>query len=986
MALVTTGRTWRNGMNELFRFIAVEAAPVDGKPGLIDGGKMVKGSQLARELHGARETDRAAVAVKYMEGDRFVEGSDPGLHALLRLAAAFKGPGGPEQEAFEQATQEVLGRSVVETASDEDFSEFERRLAESLLACRHAGRSAPRGLGGQLALALRVTTVIEAVAGESPRKDDILARPWAQMIVFDGLATGGLDQSRSNGAGAFSHDGEGSSHKGEGSANRRGPEASEDPIGGYRARLEATIRRIDEAIPELRSASADLPSRLEGHALEMEGEVASVSIEERVSGDTRQLLRQTGHSVGHIEDFAVVEDELSSMRAAASSRIRRMERRSSSRQRNVPGGTLSARVGIPPGGFPGLYSPGLHLPGGLATPDDSGEPGAPATVGKAKVVQGLLMRVEDKVLGYETGAIAKVVNIPAAATKSMESEFLTRTDETTETETGETSSTEQSVETDERFALQTETENEISLEMSARATGGFSASYGPVSAEGSAEASTAFGMHSATSTASDYAKSVIEKAVSSLVKTKREATKRRRVVELRDLQKEGFDNTDGDDVTSIYQWVDEVHEGRLLNYGSRLMLEFLVPQPGAVLLWSMTSEAAQQDIPQPPPPLDISFDDIEPGGIADLVEEYGATDIPPAPPKYQFVSKVVKVGEGIVERTDTRTNNVLGDETLAIPEGYVADAIWASLRSTRSHDGDRDRYGLEVGGEKFYRLDENRYRFSRADVGGIIPFSGTVPIAITGMENRPATAMVILRCERTDARLDQWRTEVYRVLHQAHQRRVEEYEDKLRMARVRGESGVQGRNPAQNRNIERDEIKRAAISILTAQHYDAFSAVGRRGPLGIPQIRFGEAATEGEYIQFFESAFEWTQTEHVLHPYFWANPAADWLDALRLRMDDPLHEEFLRAGAARVVVPVRPGFEAAVLTYLSHPEGPVLWDGQEYEDIDMDSEMYFPVWRAVMERQGQTESAPIAVGDPWRFRIPTNHQIISGSDQLPAPP
>jgi len=103
-------------------------------------------------------------------------------------------------------------------------------------------------------------------------------------------------------------------------------------------------------------------------------------------------------------------------------------------------------------------------------------------------------------------------------------------------------------------------------------------------------------------------------------------------------------------------------------------------------------------------------------------------------------------------------------------------------------------------------------------------------------------------------------------------------------------------------------------------------------------------------------------------------------------MDDPLHEVFLRAGAARVVVPVRPGFEAAVMNYLSHPDSPVLWDGQSYEDIDMDSEMYFPIWREIMERQGQTEAQPIQEGPSWRFRIPTNHQIISGSGQLPAPP
>jgi len=228
--------------------------------------------------------------------------------------------------------------------------------------------------------------------------------------------------------------------------------------------------------------------------------------------------------------------------------------------------------------------------------------------------------------------------------------------------------------------------------------------------------------------------------------------------------------------------------------------------------------------------------------------------------------------------------------------------------------------------------------------------------------------------------------DVYGALQKARLRKAEEYEDRLRMARVRGGLSVQARNPAQNRARERDEIKRSAITLLTAQHYEAFSAIQFRGPLDIPRIRFDEAAIEGEYIQFFESALEWTQLEYILHPYFWANPTADWLDALRLQMDDTLHEDFLRAGAARVTVPVRLGFEAAIGTYMSHSDGPVLWDGQAYEDIDMDSEMFFPIWRAIMERQGQTEEAPIPVGDPWRFRIPTSHQIISDSGTLPTAP
>jgi hypothetical protein len=54
---------------------------------------------------------------------------------------------------------------------------------------------------------------------------------------------------------------------------------------------------------------------------------------------------------------------------------------------------------------------------------------------------------------------------------------------------------------------------------------------------------------------------------------------------------------------------------------------------------------------------------------------------------------------------------------------------------------------------------------------------------------------------------------------------------------------------------------------------------------------------------------------YFLYPYFWGRR-----DAWRLRMslthDDPRHAEFLRSGAARVIVPATPGYEARVLSYL----------------------------------------------------------------------
>jgi hypothetical protein len=63
---------------------------------------------------------------------------------------------------------------------------------------------------------------------------------------------------------------------------------------------------------------------------------------------------------------------------------------------------------------------------------------------------------------------------------------------------------------------------------------------------------------------------------------------------------------------------------------------------------------------------------------------------------------------------------------------------------------------------------------------------------------------------------------------------------------------------------------------------------------------------------------------YVFYPYFWGKKS-DWVTVAQLTDVDPLFAQFLRAGAARVQVPVRVGFEEAMLTYLSTGE---LWAGE----------------------------------------------------------
>jgi hypothetical protein len=152
------------------------------------------------------------------------------------------------------------------------------------------------------------------------------------------------------------------------------------------------------------------------------------------------------------------------------------------------------------------------------------------------------------------------------------------------------------------------------------------------------------------------------------------------------------------------------------------------------------------------------------------------------------------------------------------------------------------------------------------------------------------------------------------------------YDEAIKEARANAaDSAVSGTNPENNRVTEQTELRKGCISLLTGQRFDLFDAMNRNvAPYGYPEIDFAEAKAEGEYIRAFEQSFEWNNMVYVFYPYFWGRKD-DWLTVAQLSDDDPLFGQFLRAGAARVQVPVRVGFEEAVLTFLSTGE---LWTGE----------------------------------------------------------
>jgi hypothetical protein len=236
-----------------------------------------------------------------------------------------------------------------------------------------------------------------------------------------------------------------------------------------------------------------------------------------------------------------------------------------------------------------------------------------------------------------------------------------------------------------------------------------------------------------------------------------------------------------------------------------------------------------------------------------------------------------------------------------------------------------------------------------------------------------------ITCVLTDRAFAQWQSDTHATIMEAYSNQQSVYDQAL--AALLAEKGTQalGRNPEENRRLERDELKKFMLSMITNQDFSDFNAIetAEAPGAGYQQLDIERAEIEGPYIRFFEQAFEWVNMMYVLHPYFWSRKG-EWLNKLRTIGNDPENVDFLRAGAARVVLPVRKGFETAVLHFLETGE---VWSGGPVPDVT--SSLYLPILEEIKERSEETSEEPAPYGEPWEVRLPTSLIKLRETSNLP---
>jgi hypothetical protein len=224
-----------------------------------------------------------------------------------------------------------------------------------------------------------------------------------------------------------------------------------------------------------------------------------------------------------------------------------------------------------------------------------------------------------------------------------------------------------------------------------------------------------------------------------------------------------------------------------------------------------------------------------------------------------------------------------------------------------------------------------------------MPRSGKLAASYSYRGIHTAGLTLLLTFMRTATTLQAWQRAAWAAIKASAEARYQQETARLQQERDQLWALLNGKDTLSLRRLEREELLRLIIQwllgpdhpvIATApvehtvqallENEQAFLAAPAKSTIMFTEIPPVTAPTFasidepawhgallfGEAVKFVQQAIEWESLLYFLYPYFWGSETVG-RDKMLFQHPDPEHERFLRAGYARVVVTVRPGFEEA---------------------------------------------------------------------------
>lgn len=610
----------------------------------------------------------------------------------------------------------------------------------------------------------------------------------------------------------------------------------------------------------------------------------------------------------------------------------------------------------------------------------------PLGIGDLKVVKQTL-------IAYVPGEVAHIENVLKGELKERKHRKLDRTETTLFTSEEETKETERDTQSTDRFELKREAEQTIKEDMSIKAGLNVTATFGPVVTTATGDFAYSTSKQDSQKSSSNFAREVVDRSVSKLqTKTKTERTTKT-LSEVEEINTHGLNNTSPgtDHVIGIYRWVDKRYRAQIYNYGVRLLLEFIVPEPAAFYRATQLGPTLT-DVNATPPadflnlkgtPLTVA--DITEADYTGYVSRYNAAGVTPPPAQYAYVGASL-----VKENLEAGKTIGISSQEFVVPEGYLLNYYTATLTILSTG---APKFTLQVGGDSYPILNIThpgelaRITSETHGLPALVQHLATrsVPVSVGAYDVKAFAVNVQASCFLTTEHFAKWQLQTFDKIYTAYRALQTAYDQKVAQAEAAAGITIQGHNPATNRIVEKTELKKLCITMMTGQHFKQFDAIDEKSKPHYPEVNINDALDEGRIVQFFEQAFEWEQMTYLYYPYFWGRKK-NWVDITHLSDPDPLFAQFLTAGYARVVVPVPMAYRTAV-EFMLQEKGTDLrkkvWFGGDRPTLENENDDLYVSIAEELRNQTDDLAGATPEGTPWEFTLPTTLVWLQPDATLP---
>lgn len=591
-------------------------------------------------------------------------------------------------------------------------------------------------------------------------------------------------------------------------------------------------------------------------------------------------------------------------------------------------------------------------------------------------------RVEQEVCCYVPGEVSHIENIMKGEFKERTNKTLKRTENTFTFENERTTEQLNDTTSTERYEMNQETSEIISEDSSFDLGVTFNASGLNTSLSVNSNYATATSTQQSDQQATSYAKEVTERALERITERVREERVAKIIEEYQEENKHSLDNSNGDShLVGLYRWVDKVYKNKVVNYGKRLMYEFNIPQPAAYYLNQKANDnefintsiepidprSALLPNGQNNPKRIATHKNLDTENHDFWVSKYNiSNDVAP--------SLNITLSKKHVDSQWTNDGRFqkAGDFSIDIPKGYYVKSVkgYFDPHHGNSNATFRNMEGtILIGGTK---IDVPAYtKFQPINLSlENKKISEKLEVSLTSWDIGIYNFNLTVECQLLNSVFETWQKETFNKIIEVYLDEKSRYDIALTELQQNDSSlfSISGTNPQYYREVEQTELKKNCIYMMAGKDAIGKEFLAKFANDEIVPQNNNQYGAYASFVTFMEQAFDWKLMTYIFRPYFWAGKEK-WTDLQQLEDNDPTFKAFLRAGIAKAVVPVRLGFEKAVMHYLETGE---LWDGGDSPVID--DELYTSIVDELQIQEGDTE------GDTWETRVPTSLTILQAKN------